>query len=225
MATASERLREEGWDLAEGHPLDDEPGEMLLSSTAQVRTLADGTRLRLLSALTRRPASAKQLAARFGVPTTRLYHHLGLLEEHGYIEVVATRQSGARTERCYGVPPRTTARVGPGLTADADRDALAEAFAAIVEVAAVGLAESIRAGRVDLHEEEDQQRAVISYTTARLTADEQRGFAARAGELVRDIAEASTANAAVEEQGGSTDAEPVLLLTLLVPDVLMPADP
>ena len=114
--SASERLRERGWDVLDPAVLDAEPTDMELTSVAQMRVLNDPLRMRLLAAIARRPDSAKDLAERFDVPTTRLYHHLGLLEEHGFIEVVATRRSGARTERCYGMRPRSAVRPGPALT-------------------------------------------------------------------------------------------------------------
>jgi len=51
------------------------------------------------------PHSAAELAEEMRVPVTRLYHHLNRLEQLGFITVVATRRSGAKTERRY----RTTA--------------------------------------------------------------------------------------------------------------------
>lgn len=64
----------------------------------------------LRSAVFRRlkqPHSAAELASALGVPVTRLYHHLNRLEQNGVIRVVATRRSGAATERRYQVVARS----------------------------------------------------------------------------------------------------------------------
>jgi DNA-binding transcriptional ArsR family regulator len=52
------------------------------------------------------PASVKEVADNLGVPTTRLYYHVNLLEEAGIVAVVETRKVGAMLQRIY----RTTAR-------------------------------------------------------------------------------------------------------------------
>ena len=62
--------------------------------------LADPTKLEILE-LTAVPRSVSEIAEEMGVPRTRLYHHVGVLEEAGVIAVADTRQSGAMTEKLY----------------------------------------------------------------------------------------------------------------------------
>lgn len=62
--------------------------------------LADSTRLEIIENLFT-PEAVAEVASRMGVPRTRLYHHIKLLEEAGMIRVVATRRSGAQTEKLY----------------------------------------------------------------------------------------------------------------------------
>jgi DNA-binding transcriptional ArsR family regulator len=60
--------------------------------------LTDQTRIEIIEHLGE-PRSVTELAESMGVPRTRLYHHVKLLEEAGLIEVVDTRRVGALTEK------------------------------------------------------------------------------------------------------------------------------
>lgn len=62
--------------------------------------LTDQTRIEIIELLFE-PRSVTALAEAMGVPRTRLYHHVKLLEEAGLIEVVDTRKAGALTEKIY----------------------------------------------------------------------------------------------------------------------------
>lgn len=198
--------------------LDAEPKDMELTSGAQLEALADGFRLRLLVSLGRMPGSAKQLAERLEVPTTRLYHHLDLLEEQGFIEVVATRRSGARTERCYGVPPRRSIRPGRSLVEAEDRSELAMALRSIAEVVGVTLEQSVRRGALEVPTGTDEDVLdIVTWSTIRLTADQRRGFARELSELTQRMVEVSSANDEAE-----ADTEAVVLYLVMAPDAVAP---
>jgi DNA-binding transcriptional ArsR family regulator len=62
--------------------------------------LTDQTRIEIIELLGE-PRSVTALAEAMGVPRTRLYHHVKLLEEAGLIEVADTRKAGALTEKIY----------------------------------------------------------------------------------------------------------------------------
>ena len=71
--------------------------------------LADPSRVEMLERL-HHPASVGELAEDMGVPRTRLYHHVKLLEEAGMIRVVDTRRKGAMEEKVYQVAARSFRR-------------------------------------------------------------------------------------------------------------------
>lgn len=73
-----------------------------LENAEHLEMLSDSTRLQLIELLFR-PRSVRELAEQMGVPRTRLYHHVNLLEEAGMIRVVDTRQAGAQLEKIYQV--------------------------------------------------------------------------------------------------------------------------
>lgn len=78
-----------------------EPKEVFWIDDVQTfELLADPTKVEILE-LTAVPHSVSEIAQAMGVPRTRLYHHVGALEEAGIIAVAATRQAGAMTEKLY----------------------------------------------------------------------------------------------------------------------------
>lgn len=217
MATQRERLAADGWEVLDD-ALPEDAGVLELRSSEQLRALADPFRLRLLIALGRQPGSAKQVAERFGVPTTRLYHHLDLLADHGLVDVVATRRSGARTERCYGVRPWSSITPSDELVAGED---FADVLRVLGELVGVGLAESARSGRLQLPlTEDDAPHHVVSWTTVRLTPQQQATFGAELVDLITRIAAAAQANH--DGDGPSDDAESTSVFLVLAPDALQP---
>lgn len=51
--------------------------------------------------IARHPHSVREIAGILGVPVTRLYYHVNMLEQAGFVEVVEVRKSGAQLERVY----------------------------------------------------------------------------------------------------------------------------
>src|SRR5262245_7919182 len=121
----------DGWTpIADVAPLRD---EMLLTDLAQIAEATHPVRSDLVFRLYQ-PRSAAELAEEMGVPVTRLYHHLNRLEQLGFITVVATRRSGAKTERRY----RTTAldfRLDPDAVRGSTPREFGKTLAALFDVA------------------------------------------------------------------------------------------
>lgn len=70
-------------------------------SPQDLKLLAEPTREFIFNALVPEPRTATELGQLLGCPTTRLYHHLKLLEKHGLIMVVAQRLVSGIVERRY----------------------------------------------------------------------------------------------------------------------------
>lgn len=215
MTATGERLQANGWELVDPELFEREPTEMELTSAEQLRALADPFRLRLFGAVSRQPGSAKELAARFDVPTTRLYHHLDLLEEHGFIQIVATRRSGARTERCYGAPSRRAIRPGPDLVDADDRSELSAFLQSLAEIVGATLAERVRtrpAGGPQIGTDGGQE--IVAWSNVRLTREQREEFSAELGDVTERIVAASVANSDAELD----EAESTTVFVVLVPD-------
>jgi DNA-binding transcriptional ArsR family regulator len=75
-------------------------GQVQVADPETLKVIADPLRLELLSLLGE-PRTAKELAISLGVPTTRLYYHLRMLERHGLVKVVSTRLVSGIEEKTY----------------------------------------------------------------------------------------------------------------------------
>ena len=85
----------------------------------------------------RNPRTVAELAASMEAPVTRLYHHVNRLHDLGLIQVVATRQVAAVTERRYQVVARSFG-VDPDILDSLDPRELAVALGGLFDVAKLG---------------------------------------------------------------------------------------
>jgi DNA-binding transcriptional ArsR family regulator len=72
-----------------------------VASLQALRVVSDSQRHRILSLLIREPMTASTIAKRLKIARTRVYYHLDLLQEHGFIRVVEERQVAAMIERTF----------------------------------------------------------------------------------------------------------------------------
>jgi DNA-binding transcriptional ArsR family regulator len=80
----------------------EDEGETYIFDTAEgLKALADPLRLRFLVLVADRPSTVKEAAGALGVPATRLYYHVKLLERWGLIEVTDRRLVSGIEERTY----------------------------------------------------------------------------------------------------------------------------
>jgi DNA-binding transcriptional ArsR family regulator len=92
----------------EAHALDYEIEDaVVLSSSAQLKAIANGTRSDVLNLLSERAATVSQLAETLGKPKGTVGYHTKVLEDAGLIRVVRTNQVRAMTEKYYGRTGRT----------------------------------------------------------------------------------------------------------------------
>jgi DNA-binding transcriptional ArsR family regulator len=75
--------------------------KLVLTRLDQLRALAEPLRFKMVETLIAAEQSATGLARALGVPTTRLYHHLELLEKAGLIKVVRQVRRRGVDERVY----------------------------------------------------------------------------------------------------------------------------
>lgn len=146
--------------------------EMVLTEVSQLKALSDALRLQIVEVMHEdadRAWAAKELAERLGTKQTKLYHHLGLLEEAGIIRVAETRLVSGIQEKRYAVAARSF-RVDRSLLTGSDEDAtIAGVLDVMFERARADILESIQAGLITLDERgERRRRMALSTTHARL---------------------------------------------------------
>lgn len=93
----------------------------------------------------REPRTVAQLAELMDVPVTRLYHHVNRLLDLGLIQVVATRQVAAVTERCCQAVADTFA-INPELFDRMDNREMSAALGALFDVAKLGFQREVEHG-------------------------------------------------------------------------------
>lgn len=165
---------------------DDEPVERLLMDDFQlIDEITNPIRSRLMGRL-RKPASAAELADQMGVPVTRLYHHINRLESTGLIRVVATRKSGAVTERRYQVTAKNFG-LAEHLFDPQHSESLASAMGALFDVAKAELQSEIEQGALEGVGMEDERWMLGLSELHSVSPDRARALVARLKEVVEEF--------------------------------------
>jgi DNA-binding transcriptional ArsR family regulator len=90
------------------HELDYEIDEAVVASTnAQLKAVADDTRMSILNLLLERAATVSQLADVLAKPKGTVGYHTKVLEDAGMVRIVRTNKVRAITEKYYGRTGRT----------------------------------------------------------------------------------------------------------------------
>lgn len=149
-------------------------------------------RLRILYQL-RKPRSVRELADQLGVPVTRLYYHLNMLEEFGLVAVVETRKAGALLQKIYQAVATGFAPVRGLIEKTDDRDRIIKAAVGVV---LDGARADATAGLVDHFErvDDDDGRAkgTLGRTIAFISEEKARQFSKRITALVEEMAAAES---------------------------------
>ena len=134
----------------------DQDDVFLIDDLETLRLLTQPLRLRLLETLRVGPApmSVKELAAALGVPQTRLYHHVNMLEAHGLLRVAGTRLVSGITEKRYAA---TATRIGvdrsllaPAAAGDEGLETLEVLLSVVLDEVRSEIKRAVRAGLIDL---------------------------------------------------------------------------
>ncbi len=201
MPDNDQRSTDDGWIASDAVPPVD--GTVDIVDLAVAEHVAHPTRGRLLRRL-KRPQSVAELADSLGVPVTRLYHHMKLLESGGLIRVVATRQVGAATERRYQATAQSY-RLPEALVADTAPDQLGHLLGSVFDLAKLELVDFVEGGGMSTPNL-DQQMA-LSLSHVELTAARRTEFLTALLELLSEYTDDPVAD----------DAEPFTLFVAAFP--------
>ena len=147
--------------------------ERVLTDLEQLKVASDPLRLQLLDAMSAEPRrgwTAKELADVLQTKQTKLYHHLGLLEEHGFIRVAGTRMVSGIQEKRYQVVALAFRLDRSLLGGGRGEDAIGEALDAILEKTRSEILAGVRAGLIDMTEQDpNRRRMTLSFSHVRLS--------------------------------------------------------
>ncbi len=154
-----------------------------LVDLAQIRTLADPLRMRILSTLGEE-RTTKQVAEILGEKPTRLYHHVAALERVGLVRLTRKRQNRGTTEKYFVAVARTfraDARLFSSATSRAAAPAVSSVASTALETTAGELERLVRVGTGASTLEEE---ALLTFLEVRASDAEIRRLRARLGRLI-----------------------------------------
>jgi DNA-binding transcriptional ArsR family regulator len=163
--------------------------EILIEDLEGFRVIDNPLRQRILH-LARHPKSVREMADGLGVPVTRLYYHVNMLEKAGFLDAIDVRKSGAQLERIYQ-SRRGAVRPSPDFVENVgDMKKAAHVLAgALLDITRVEVEAVIERGLRDEEGFGDLARVVLQLPTP-----VAQDFSRRIEELVREMRDAATAN-------------------------------
>ncbi len=135
----------------------------------QAKLFADSTRADIISLISQRPASIKELAEALSRPKGSIGHHIKRLADAGLIDVVETRQVRAITEKFYGRTARTF--VFPDMDESGERTFLDEAIA-------------------EMRDPDDDETALLTLRRSRIPLERAEEFSERLLEIAEEFSTA-----------------------------------
>lgn len=165
--------------------------DFLIEDLDTLKVLADSRRLSILKAIGTKPITVKQIAKRVGIPPTKLYYHMNMMEKHQIIQVAETRVVSGIIEKLYTVTAKTY-KPGPGLLTAGDIEANSQSLESMVfsvmDNVREELLRSFRAGIVKLSEQEPAHgRLDIASMMLNFTDEEVAEFDKRLYALVQEL--------------------------------------
>lgn len=164
----------------------------VIRDTATLRIIADPLRLRMLEMLRHQARTVTELADLIGVPRTKLYYHIKLLEAHELITVDTTRVVSGITERYYRARAYRLSVDKAMLGRDPNAQ-LGTYLSVMFDEATTAIQRAAQAGLIDLdltHEDSFKpRRLVIGRRWLRLTESDLAAFAERYSALQAEFAD------------------------------------
>lgn len=149
------------------------PTEMTITTVEQLKVIGDPLRIRLIEIMAADPLrswTAKELAEELDTKQTKLYHHLGLLEEHGFIRVAETRMVSGIQEKRYQATAHGFHVDRALLTGGGVEDAVGGAITSMFDKARAEILDGIRTGVLGFDPDDPRRpRMGVWATHARLS--------------------------------------------------------
>ena len=153
-----------------------------------LQIITDETRIEIIELL-RHPLSVAQIAEKMGVPRTRLYHHIKLLEDIGAVVVVDERRAGAMTEKIYGVAARSFQPSKTFLESATPKEQATAIVDSLFSITRNDFLRAVDRGRVSLDEDQARQQVSISRRVFHLSPERRAELIQRFDEVFAEFAE------------------------------------
>jgi len=155
------------------------PDVFTIEDVETLKAVAEPLRMRLLMSLDEGDLTVKELAAKLGVPPTRLYYHVRILETFGLLRVASTRMVSGIEERRYAATAKSWTISDSVLSSPAVADVLKAMF----DLARVELMLAL-AGDGPPPGDPDGAVPVLMSTKGYMTREQIHEFTRALGELI-----------------------------------------
>ena len=139
--------------MAEEKQIQQPDAERIIHSLDTLKVYFDPMRTRIMQEMAHTPRTVQQIAEALGVPFTRLYYHVKMMEKHDLIRMVDIKQMpGAIEEKYYQVSARMFVIDRNLLTFDPQgkNDSLELVLKKVFDESHTDVRQSVRAGRTDM---------------------------------------------------------------------------
>ena len=169
--------------------------ERLIDNLETLKVYFDPMRAKIMKTVAYRPRTVQEIAQELDVPFTRLYYHMNLLEKHGLIRVVETRNlSGAVEEKYYQISARSYVIDRSLLTVQSDdgdenSDGLEIILGTMFDDTMGAIRHSIREQKIDIHKTSPEPDSMLVRNgRMRIPKDKESEFHQRFLDLISEMA-------------------------------------
>jgi DNA-binding transcriptional ArsR family regulator len=178
--------------------------EMVITKVESLRVMADSNRLRIVEILADRPLTVKQIARQLGTSPTKLYYHVNLLEEHGFIVVTSSRIVSGIIEKQYraaansfNIDRSLLTFSGGDLNEGIDR-----LLAVVFKAARDDILRGIRSGAIKLGANKtEEDNSVLGRTIVRMTPEQFKSFRDKVVALIKEFDKIGTKDGEEQSYG------------------------
>jgi DNA-binding transcriptional ArsR family regulator len=168
-----------------------------------LKVLADPLRTQILDLLQPQALTVKEMASRLGLAPGKLYYHVNMLEKHGLVRVVETRQVANLTEKWFRAAAANL-DVDPALLSSVTlegQENILSILRSTLEATREDILRSMQARFFELGQgaEPHPRRAIINRTLSQISEEQAEAFAGRLVELIEEFEEASRPSSAEGE--------------------------
>jgi DNA-binding transcriptional ArsR family regulator len=163
----------------------------LIKDIETLRVIADPLRTQIMELLVHDSMTVRQVAEKLGLAAGKLYYHFSLLEKHGLVHVVETRQVANMIEKLY----RATAAsldVDPSLltfTTEQGKESIHALLTAMLDSTREDLQRSLQARAFSLERGADpkQRRVLVNRLMSRIPDAQAEEFTERLESLLKEF--------------------------------------
>ena len=164
---------------------------LIIEDLDALKVIADPLRTQIIEILTHQPATVKQIADKLGLAPSKLYYHVNMLENAGFIVVVETRMVANMQEKYYRTVANCFELDESLLTfhTDAGRDSINAVLNNVLDTTKDEIQRSLQARlfALDQGDSEKKRRIMLTRQTSYISEEKANEFMERLEILLKEF--------------------------------------